>query len=256
MLKYASFKLTNNSKVRFFDGHNNTFSTRQGKPEDGGTCPCATAGDGGCLKVCYASNLRKLYKAYASVEDYNTELIKGQSIEDMHTIIRNTVLKWLLTEGHKKPYFRLHTSGDFFSEDYAKAWSMVIEEFSDSVRFWTYTRSLFAVPILAKHKNLTLMLSCDPVNHKEVTEFYQDYKDYPNIAIAWMGNDCPLDEVADRQLLVCPEVTGKMKNTKQAGACSRCRACIDRPLKNGKIRHIQFPIHRWLYLLDLCHQRN
>jgi hypothetical protein len=217
---------------------------RQGLPEDGGTCPCATKGQGGCLKVCYASNLRKLYKAYASVEDYNTGLIRDKTEDEMYAIIKNTVLKWMLTTGKDKPYFRLHTSGDFFSEEYARAWARVIEEFSGSVRFWTYTRSLFAVPILAKCKNLTLMLSCDPVNEEEVAAFYQDYKTYPNVAIAWMGNDRPTDLDRDREVLVCPEVTGKVKNTKQQGACSRCRACIDRPLRTGMTRHIQFPIHR------------
>ena len=103
---------------------------------------------------------------------------------------------------------------------------------------------MFAVPILAKVKNLTLYLSCDNVNKDKVFKTYDKYKNLPNIALAWMGNELPSEFPKDRELLVCPEVTNKIANTKIQGACSRCRACIDRPLKTGNMRHIRFPIHR------------
>jgi hypothetical protein len=239
---YASFQLTNNSKVRFFDGHNNTFSLTQGPPEEGGTCPMATSGEGGCLKVCYDKNLRKLYKKYAAVEDANTLKVVDASVDRMYQVIKNTVMKWLLNGGKEKPYFRIHTGGDFFSEAYASAWAKVIEETSE-VRFWAFTRSLFAVPILAECKNLTLMLSCDPVNKEKMLAVYSDYREYPNVAIAWMGGSFP-EEVNDRPQLDCPEVTGKIKKLKDIGACARCRVCVDRPLKSGKTRHVRFPVHR------------
>ena len=242
MFKYSSLKLTNNSKVKFRKEHNNTFSITQGLPKHGGSCVGATEGKGGCVDVCYDCNLRKLYKGYAAVEDRNFQLIKDASAEDVYQVVRNTINKWILTYGLDDPYFRLHTGGDFYSEDYARAWKRVIDE-TPEVQFWTYTRSLFAVPILADCKNLTLMLSCDPVNKDSVLQTYEDYKHYPNIAIAWMGDDLP-DWQFDRKFLVCPAVTGKVKNGKEEGACSRCRACVDRPLKSGQIRHVQFPIHR------------
>lgn len=240
--EYSSFQLTNNSKVRFFDGHNNTFSLTQGPPEEGGTCPMATAGEGGCLKVCYDKNLRKLYKKYAAVEDANTSKVIDASLDRMYRVIKNTVLKWLLNGGQSRPYFRIHTGGDFFSENYASAWAKVIEE-TPEVRFWAFTRSLFAVPILAECKNLTLMLSCDPVNRENMLKVYSAYKEYPNVAIAWMGSSFP-SEVDDRDQLDCPEVTGKIKKLKDIGACARCRVCVDRRLKNGKTRHVRFPVHR------------
>jgi len=119
----------------------------------------------------------------------------------------------------------------------------VIMNYPD-IKFWAYTRAMFAVPWLVNLDNLTLMLSCDRVNKKEVLALYDVYKHFPNVAVAWMGNTIPDDMPKDRTLLVCPEVTGKMTKQKDVGACARCRACIDRPLKNGKTRHIQFPIHR------------
>lgn len=237
------FKLTNNSKVRFKANHSNTFSLKQGSPEDGGTCPGMTEGPGGCGEKCYDKNLRKLYKGYANVEDHNTELVVGKPFSEVYETIKNSIIYWLLDGGASKPFFRIHTGGDFYNEEYARCWAKVMDEYP-GISFWAYTRSLFAVPMLAKVKNLTLFLSCDPVNKEEVLKVYEEYRTHPNVAIAWMGNELPENIFSDKAFLICPEVTGKLKNTKTEGACSRCRACVDRTLKNGKIRHIQFPIHR------------
>jgi hypothetical protein len=237
------FKLTNNSKVRFKANHCNTFSLKQGDTKEGGTCPGMTEGPGGCAEKCYDKNLRKLYKAYASVEDHNTALVMHKPVSEMRDVIKNSVMYWLLDEGTSEPYFRIHTGGDFYNIEYTETWAEVMKEHPE-INFWAYTRSLFAVPILAEVKNLTLFLSCDPVNKNEVLKVYEGYRDYPNVAIAWMGNEIPENIFSDKAFLVCPEVTGKLKNTKTEGACSRCRACVDRKLKNGKTRHIQFPVHR------------
>ena len=218
----------------------NTFSIRQGHPDAGGSCVNATES---CLKVCYDANLRKLYKGYKAVEDANYELVKDVSF-DMHLeVVRNTVNKWLLTAGHENALFRIHTGGEFFNESYTRAWRQVIAGTPEAY-FWAYTRSMFAVPILAGLKNLTLMLSCDMDNQAEVLRTYEEFKHQPNIAVAWMGNSVPENFPQDRKILACPEVTGKTKNLEHQGACSRCRACIDRPLKSGEIRHVQFNIHR------------
>lgn len=240
---YKTLTLTNNSKVRYYDGHCNTFSLKAGDPDDnGGTCPFATKGKGGCAECCYAKNLRKAYKGYATVEDKNTELVKNLHGEELYQLLKNTVIKFLLDGGYDKPYFRLHTSGDFFSEEYVNAWIRVINEFSD-VQFWAYTRGFVYVADLAKCKNLTLMLSLDPVNKKEGLETYDKVKEFGNVSVAWMGNDFP-EELTDRPTLVCPAVTKKVKPIAKEGACSRCRACVDRTCKDGKIRFVRFPIHR------------
>jgi hypothetical protein len=252
MLKtLKSLNLSDNRKTKFIPGHKNTFGLKTGHLKYGGTCPGATAGKGGCLwartengePTCYAAKLRKLYKNYGTTEDHNTQLLMGATYDEKVDILRNTLMKFLLNGGHKKQYFRLHMGGDFFNEEYTRAWKYVIDEWP-LVKFWTYTRSMFAVPILAECKNLSLYLSCDPVNISEVRETYKKYSSYPNIAVAWMGNDFEATSFADRPYMPCPEVTKKLKSTKTEGACSRCRACIDRPLKTGELRHIQFPIHR------------
>ena len=218
----------------------NTFSITQGHPDDGGSCVAATEA---CLKVCYDATLRRIYKNYKAVEDENYAIVKAATPAEQLAVVRNTVNKWLLISGHQEAYFRIHTGGEFFSESYTDAWRQVISE-TPEARFWAYTRAMFAVPILAGLNNLTLMLSCDKDNKQEVLDTYNKFSHYPNIAVAWMGNDLPSEFPSDKPTLACPEVTGKTKNLDQQGACSRCRACIDRPLKSGKIRHVQFNIHK------------
>jgi len=237
----ASFKLTNNSKVRFFDNHDNTFSLSQGLPENGGTCVNATEA---CLKVCYDATLRRIYKHYRAKEDYNRDLVWEKPLQEQVEIIGNSVKKWYFNTGRAAPFFRIHTGGEFFNEEYASAWRAVIEE-TPEIHYWVYTRSLFAVPILLGLNNLTILLSCDKDNKEQVLATYESYKNYPNVSVAWMGNELPVNEFpTDRPLLVCPEVTGKTKSLDKKGACARCRACVDRKNKTGQIRHIQFPIHK------------
>ena len=243
MNSYATFRLTNNSKVRFYNEHYNTFSLAAGLPEHGGTCVHATVGEGGCVGKCYDINLRKLYKKYAANEDFNTSLVWDKPYEEQVRVIQNSVTKWLLNNGAEKPFFRIHTGGEFFSLEYTLAWREVMTNYP-KINFWAYTRAMFTVPLLVDLQNLTLMLSCDPVNKNDVLKVYEKFKHHDNLAVAWMGNTLPEDMPQDRKLLVCPEVTGKMGKMKDIGACARCRACIDRRLKSGQTRHIQFPIHR------------
>jgi hypothetical protein len=252
MLKtLKSLNLSDNRKTKFMPEHKNTFGLKTGLREFGGTCPGATSGPGGCLwsktengePTCYAAKLRKIYKNYGVTEDHNTQLLLNASKGEKIEILRNTLMKFLLNGGYKKQFFRLHMGGDFFNEEYTQAWKHVIDEWPN-VKFWTYTRSMFAVPILAECKNLSLYLSCDPVNISEVRETYRKFSSYPNIAVAWMGDGFETSGFEDRPYMACPEVTKKLKSTKNEGACSRCRACVDRSLKDGNMRHIQFPIHR------------
>jgi hypothetical protein len=237
-----TLKLTNNSKVRFKNNHYNTFSLNPGHTDEGGTCPGSTNGEGGCRSKCYDKTLRRIYNGYREVEEHNTSLLINAPAYQLKKIIDRSILSWKL-DNPDSLNFRIHTGGDFFNRKYTFAWRDAINK-HDDVQFWTYTRSMFAVPILVHCSNLSLYISCDPVNQKEAIATYRAHSKHKNLAVAWMGNELPLKFPKDRQLLICPEVTGKIKKDKNIGACSRCRACINRPLKTGKNRHIQFPIHR------------
>jgi hypothetical protein len=81
------------------------------------------------------------------------------------------------------------------------------------------------------------MLSVDPVNKDKGLELYKTYEERPNIGLAWLGENEP-DTV---RWVTCPETSGILKNTKDQGACARCRLCIDR--YKSKVRNIKFLIH-------------
>jgi hypothetical protein len=215
-----------------------------GLPEEGGTCPGATMGPGGCLAkikgrvTCYTEKTHRLYPKYSEMVKRNTELLRDKSENELVIILRNTVMKFLLNGGYKAQYFRIHMEGDFFSQDYTKAWARVIQEWP-TVRFWVYTRSFWAVPLLVDCKNLSIYLSCDPQNIENARTWLDIYGKNTNVGMAWMGDSVP-DGLP--KTVVCPELSGKVKNTKDHGACSKCRLCMIHT-ETIKLRNIQFPLH-------------
>lgn len=241
--------LSSNSKTKFAKSHKNTFGLMYGLPKNGGTCPGATVGKGGCLDVrdnakrptCYMAKITQIYKGVGAVLQKNTDLVKDKQKEELKEVIRSTINQFGAKSQADQLYFRLHYSGDFFSKDYVEAWAEVMPEYP-SVRFWAYTRSLNQddIETLLKAKNLSLYLSCDAVNYKKAEEIFNKLKDkYVNLALAWLGTDSP--EPEKYRWVTCPETSGKLQNTDEAGACSKCRLCIN----NYKLRlkNIQFKLH-------------
>ena len=244
-------KLTGNSKTKFSKSHKNTFGLLHGLPKDGGTCVGATCGAGGCLdtragkkrKTCYVEKITQIYKNVGNVLLENTEMLKDKTQEEMTVILRETVAEFVRKSPPDKLFFRLHWAGDFMNSSYVRAWSTVIKEFPN-VRFWAYTRSFaqdhdFIFPLL-ECTNLSLYLSCDPVNMESAKKVYDLYKEkYNNLGLAWMGNEAP--DPNTFRWVKCPEITGKVKSTDEQGACSKCRLCVDNYA--NKIKNIQFLIH-------------
>lgn len=239
------FYLSDNGKTKFTSTHRNTFGLTHGLPTNGGTCPGATLGAGGCLDVrdgkkratCYMEKVVQIYKAVGAKLAENTEMVTGQSYETMVQVIRNTVKKFTEKTDKKNWFMRLHYSGDFFSVDYSKAWAQVIKEYPE-VRFWVYTRSHNMVQYLVDCTNLTLYLSVDPVNIKTATKIYEQFKDRPNVGMAWLGTE---NTPKEYRWVVCPETSGIIQNTKDRGACAKCRLCVDR--YKTKVKNIAFKIH-------------
>lgn len=239
-------KLTDNRKTSFKKNHMNTFGLMYGLPENGGTCPGATLGKGGCLDVrdglkrqtCYMAKITAIYKAVGNVLESNTLMLQGKTVEEMEAVCSSTIDAFIKKNKGNDLYFRLHYSGDFFSLEYAQAWAKVIAKYSH-VHFWVYTRSHDFIDPLLGLDNLTVFLSCDPSNYGETSKIFEAKKEqHKNLGMAFMGNDAPNPDI--NRWVKCPEITGKVKND-DSGACSKCRLCVD----NYKIRvkNIQFPIH-------------
>jgi hypothetical protein len=245
----TALKLTDNSKVKFKSNHYNTFGLQHGRPETGGTCPGSTVGVGGCLNLkrangsvatCYVDKLAKAYPAFGKVLHRNTELLLGKTQEEMEVILAETIASFIEHNKGRDLTFRLHTSGDFFSEEYARAWANTITK-HPNIRFWTYTRSLWAVPLLMDCSNLSMYISSDPVNYKEARLVYDVcHLGHTNVGICFMGNKGT--EPTEEKWVVCPEISGKLKSESSKGACAKCKLCMT---YNGtvRLRNIQFPVH-------------
>ena len=248
----STIRLADNGKVKFRKNHKNTFGLMYGKPENGGTCPGATCGKGGCLDVavgrttqtCYMAKITRIYKNVGKVLIDNTMAFDGKTKEEMTVMLREMIQVFTSKSKGKDLYFRLHYSGDFFSKAYAEAWATVMKEFPE-VQFWGYSRSVFEdgtdyIEPLLGVKNLTIFLSCDPVNFNEMHAFFEKHKENnPQLGMAWMGEDAPDPKI--HRWVKCPEVTKKVLNTDEAGACSKCRLCVNN--YKARVKNIQFPIH-------------
>lgn len=216
-----------------------------GLPENGGTCPGATLGKGGCLEVrdgnkrptCYMAKITQIYKAVGTTLAKNTDLLADKSIEDMEELLTEMVTEFKKKNKNQNLFFRIHYSGDFFSTDYAKAWSNTIKKFPE-VQFWVYSRSHDYAKHFVDNKNLTFYFSVDPVNAAEGKKKYDQFAHLPNFGMAMMSNDAQIEGI---KFVTCPETSGVIKNMPEAGACSKCRLCVDN--YTTKVRHIRFKIH-------------
>lgn len=172
-------KPTCDRKTKFSKNQQNTFGTMPGN--EGGTCPGCTTGPKGCwgklagriVHNCYVDKLLRCYKGIRGILEHNTRILKQATVADMTRILHAEFERFVLAEAkaEKKAgvrgsqlYYRLHWSGDVFSDGYAQALAAAMSCFPN-LRFWTYTRSFWSIPILMKAPNLMLYLSLDPENY-------------------------------------------------------------------------------------------
>jgi len=263
----GNLKPTCDRKTRFWSNQRNTFGLLPGLEA---TCPGATTAPGGCwhiapgkkLPCCYVSSTLSAYKNVHGVLAHNTQLLmsaqKWQMIElldDEFGRFRAAELrhrKKVSTDGARPMYtpYRLHWSGDIFSQTYAEALAAAIQLNSD-IHFWCYTRSFFAVPTLCNIPNLTLYISLDPVNaQRGLSVFAENKNDQNNLQICYMNNENDFDDhrLRARQILdsenelrkrcgypskeewldgvpvrECPVDTKKLA---LEGGCAKCKQCF------------------------------
>lgn len=112
----------------------------------------------------------------------NLETLKGlKTVKQMADLIFNSIQSTV--PKHRRKYFRLHASGDFFNEKYFLAWLEVVRRMPDTT-FYAYTK---VYPFVKKHdkdipKNLRITLSVGGKWDKEVLEYAKSKKRTHNIA--------------------------------------------------------------------------
>ena len=123
--------------------------------------------------------------------------------------------------------FRIHWDGDFFNEEYTRAWRTAIER-HPVVRLWVYTRSVFAVHILLGLENLGLYFSTDSDNYETATDLSRE----PGVMLAYLANPfeegkAGLREAIGKTGVPCPENNRKLPMISTKGsACVTCGQCI------------------------------
>jgi len=196
------------------------------------SCPGATPL---CEKVCYAGRIEKQYKNFMAVMLSNWEALQGKTQTQMARLISEMVQDFALECIRKNvpAYFRIHHDGDFFSEDYARAWAEVCKAYP-SVQFWVYTRSftptLNVIPHIVGIDNLSVYISVDTHNVQHATAIVEEF---PSVKIAMLADT--FDEAStaveflrdsDKPGAKCPELTKQIPLiSEKGGACFACGLC-------------------------------
>jgi len=201
----------------------NTFGLPAGKNY---SCPGATSI---CESVCYAGKLEKVYKGVRANLLHNWDLLRNEDRMGMYTLLSEMIAEFKTdcVKRNAKMLFRIHWDGDFFNDEYAHAWRLVIEEQPD-IQFWVYTRVKSAALILKDIPNLSLYYSTDDENK----ETGHELKKNNGIRLAYLGKTFAVTENTMKELTgkpgaKCPE---NMKSipliSAKGSACVSCGLCV------------------------------
>jgi len=188
----------------------------------GNSCPGAT---GYCEQICYAGKLEKMYPSARALVESNFEQLVNADYDTMTYLLRTMISEFVAesVRFNAPLKFRIHWDGDFFSPEYARAWAEVIEYFPQ-VTFWVYTRSYFALPILAGIPNLSLYISADSDNLRVARKMASTY----NLPIAYVDETFDDGREEFGSAYKCPENGKRIPLISTKGsACVLCGICID-----------------------------
>ena len=201
----------------------NTFGLPSGKNY---SCPGETAI---CSKVCYAGKLERVYKGVRENLLHNWNLLKDASYEEMYYLIE-VMIKEFIADCEKKnapKLFRIHWDGDFFSDEYARAWKHVIINNPD-IKFWVYTRVPTAAIILNNIDNLSLYFSTDSENTQHAKNLNVLGIKLAYLADTFAIGQADLKEMIGKPGAKCPENKKAIPLiSKEGSACVSCALCID-----------------------------
>lgn len=201
----------------------NTFGLPAGKAY---SCPGATSV---CESVCYAGKLEKVYKGVRANLLHNWELLRNADRMEMYSLLSDMIAEFKVdcVKRNAKMLFRIHWDGDFFNDEYAHAWRLVIEEQLD-IQFWAYTRVKSAALILKDIPNLSLYYSTDDENISIATELKQNN----GIRLAYLGKtfiltENKMKEITGKVGAKCPENNKQIPLiSKNGSACVSCGLCV------------------------------
>ena len=203
-----------------------------------GSCMSATVTCDGC----YAHNLERAYTNVRNVMETNLAVLRTMT----YLQIVGALVEALETFEHRcdkfdaEKLFRIHWDGDFYSTDYARAWTSAVALTPDTT-FWVYTRDADAYRILmdAHLPNLRVWFSVDRTDQvltgvnqmvvaQKLAEEYGERFGPASLAPTFAEAQAMNKELIGKPGAKCPELTGQIPLN---GACQACRLCIDKPAR-------------------------
>lgn len=152
----------------------NAFSLPSGNSEDRRQwCPGSTAT---CRASCYTQGLYDAQPEIARMYEHNGRMLRDVILAD-EAVGADWALVFADWITANAPHgFRWHVSGDVINAGHA-LWISLVARLAPRVKFWIYTRSLFALPLLVAD-NLTVNVSCDVDNYAEARVAFDAWRDY------------------------------------------------------------------------------
>lgn len=181
------------------------------------TCPYATAL---CLKSCYARAAERYNSPKASRYRNYEKSLEDSFVADMIETIEYHLARPVFKG--KKVVFRIHESGDFYSQEYVDKWVEIINHFADrkNLVFMAYTKSLpffekYDVKAMTNFSFIASVWADTSADMLEIIERRQ-YRIYTavNSFDSWNGNKC------------------------RCADCAHCQQCM-----NNKVSRIACEIH-------------
>jgi hypothetical protein len=161
------------------------------------------------------------------MHNYRTLKACGDDVQSMFDLLDEMIAAFRKDcERRNAPkFFRIHWDGDFFSDNYAKAWARIIKK-NDDIDFWVYTRVESAARIINKTR-ATLYFSGDPDNEDACRRMVK-----AGIKVAYVHDtfDDGFDAMRrlDVRAVKCPENNKKIPLIGDSkSACGACGVCIE-----------------------------
>jgi hypothetical protein len=179
-----------------------------------------------CGSICYAGKLEKIYKGVRKNLVHNWETLQNMSQSEMVAELDGMITAFEAECDRKNATreFRIHWDGDFFNNDYTRAWGETVKR-HPNVTFWVYTRVLASAMVLniADYPNLALYFSADRDN----LHFANIAKD-KGINVAYVGKTFAEGKEHFAKATKCPENNKAIPLVSPKGsACKVCGLCIN-----------------------------
>ena len=193
-LSNGNHKLSNNDKYNFYIFNLPSLIT----------CPYATDI---CKKKCYSKYPEFMFESVRMSRNNNLDESKKDTfVNDM--IDHITYILNSKKNKDKQIIFRLHESGDFYSQEYVNKWIKIVSSFEDKpIIFQAYTKSIdFFRDINTDDINIKIIFSIMPDTEKEY------------IDIAKQKNLCTFE-------LISRDTKDEFNGFICKGICNECMAC-------------------------------